>query len=747
MDNHSWKILIIEDDTDDYLLAKEWLSEVKTNRLEIEWAPSAKEALTRLKESSYDAILVDYDLGDRSGVNLIKEASTLGIDAPFIMLTGRGNYAVDLDAMQAGASDYLSKNDANPLFLERTIRYAIERKRAEVALRKANDEMEERVRQRTIQLHHANRELTDAHERLELRYRELQSEIAERLQAQEELARHANLLEKAQEQLRSFAARSSLLAELSQTLAETNYDFQRVLQTIVRRVCELIGDTAVITLLSTDGQHLDVAASAHPDPEIEILLKDCLNKANFDIYDGLAGKVVLSGEPVLVPLLDPEHISQIARTECTSYLETCPQYSALIVPLRVQGKIIGTLGLTRHTPGDPYTVEDQSFLQSLADRAAVAIENSRLFLALQSELSERRRAEARFRAIYQNSAIGIELRDLNGRILTANLALQEMLGYSEEELNKLLDLDLTYPDDIPANKSLFQSLVSGTVSNYHSEKRYIHKNGSLVWARLVASLVRDDSGNPSFVIVMVENITERILMEERLAEIRRRLVHSRESERLSLAQDLHDGPVQDLYGIAYKLADLESEQLPDSVASGLAMVKEKIDQVIKVLRVISGELRPPTLAPFGLEKTIRSHAENFRREHPEIQLLLDLKPDKQTLPEQVRLALFRIYQQALVNVVRHARADEIKVRFTFDDQQAFLEVKDNGQGFEVPEGWIDFVRRGHLGLAGSAERANAVGGVLRVESQSGKGTTLYVGVPLTGTSEPLWQVEPTSLPL
>jgi signal transduction histidine kinase len=136
-------------------------------------------------------------------------------------------------------------------------------------------------------------------------------------------------------------------------------------------------------------------------------------------------------------------------------------------------------------------------------------------------------------------------------------------------------------------------------------------------------------------------------------------------------------------------------------------VKNTIQTVLQDLRATAKELRPPTIFSFGLENAIRSHAYDVQEKHPEIQIHLSLAHDQQSLPDNVRLALFRVLQQALANVVRHAEATEVHIRFSFDAEEAHLEISDNGKGFEVPANWIDFVRQEHFGLAGAAERVSA----------------------------------------
>lgn len=120
------KILLIDDDEDDYILTRELLSEVKAGKYELEWAPSFEEGLKIVKHGEHHVCLVDYRLGERNGVQLIREARESGLTTPMILLTGQGNHDVDVEATQAGATDYLVKDETPATRLERTIRYAVE---------------------------------------------------------------------------------------------------------------------------------------------------------------------------------------------------------------------------------------------------------------------------------------------------------------------------------------------------------------------------------------------------------------------------------------------------------------------------------------------------------------------------------------------------------------------------------------------------------------------------------------------
>jgi signal transduction histidine kinase len=218
-------------------------------------------------------------------------------------------------------------------------------------------------------------------------------------------------------------------------------------------------------------------------------------------------------------------------------------------------------------------------------------------------------------------------------------------------------------------------------------------------------------------------------MVAELAETRMRLAESRESERLHMAQDLHDGPLQDLIGARFHLGVLAGMLHDQQAAGHLATVQAGLQSVINTLRAMCGYLRPPALAPFGLEKAIRAHAQTFQDMYPHLQVILELDADNQALPERVRLALYRIYQSALANVVQHSDAASVRVQFRMGERQVVLRILDDGHGFHVPGSWLDFAREGHFGLLGVMERAEAIGGQLSVQSSRDSGTEILVRAP------------------
>jgi signal transduction histidine kinase len=155
------RVLLVDDDEDDYLLTRELFAEIPGARYALDWAPTYDAGLAAIGRHAHDVYLLDYRLDGRTGLDLLREAMRRGCRAPIILQTGAGDAEVDLEAMRAGAADYLVKGETDAPTLERSVRYALERKRAEEELRRAREELEDRVRERTAALTEANARLAE----------------------------------------------------------------------------------------------------------------------------------------------------------------------------------------------------------------------------------------------------------------------------------------------------------------------------------------------------------------------------------------------------------------------------------------------------------------------------------------------------------------------------------------------------------------------------------------------------------
>ena len=532
--------------------------------------------------------------------------------------------------------------------------------------------------------------------------------------------------------------RTETLYKFSHAIAEEGTDLNKIMQLVVKFTVDEIGDLSIITLLNNEGDKLKIGAFHHSNLSAQALLRKLIVPGfEYDHEQTLGGGVIRSGEPLMLPFISQEQVKALTLSDLGEYIQEFGIESILMVPLVGRSGTLGMISLSRNRGSKPFNMEDQSFLTDVAYRVVLAIENCRLFDSLRTEISERLTAkqaleisEERFRSIFESVTLGIKVLDLDGNILQTNSAFQEMLGYTEDELTGKHFHHFLHTDDVARGLKLFLDVKNKGVSSFRFEHRIVHKDRSIVWAKTFFTVVKGGGKDNSlaFIVGIVENITEQKRLALEMTELKDRLQNSMELERLRLAQELHDNPMQVLYSASYRLEELRTKVDPE-LSESLKGVKDIIQTVLQDLRATAKELRPPTIFSFGLENAIRSHAYDVQEKHPNIQIHLSLAHDGQSLPEHVRLALFRVFQQALANVIRHAEATEVHIRFSFDAEEAHLEISDNGKGFEVPANWIDFVRQEHFGLAGAAERVNAFGGVLNVESRPGKSTAVKVTIP------------------
>ena len=211
----------------------------------------------------------------------------------------------------------------------------------------------------------------------------------------------------------------------------------------------------------------------------------------------------------------------------------------------------------------------------------------------------------------------------------------------------------------------------------------------------------------------------------------RQITRAQEDERKRIARELHDDTLQALVALSRRLDALAAlaEQLPEPATRHLEQLRELTGNALRDVRRFSQDLRPPTLDHLGLVPTLEGLI-NDLRERDGIEAELRVEGDRRRLTPEEELVLLRIAQEALNNVRRHSQASQVVTRVEFGPAKVRMIISDNGRGFAVPERTGDLVTIGKLGLIGMYERARLLGGVLLVQSEPGKGTTVIVDVPV-----------------
>lgn len=184
---------------------------------------------------------------------------------------------------------------------------------------------------------------------------------------------------------------------------------------------------------------------------------------------------------------------------------------------------------------------------------------------ISTDITERKRAEEslreseeRFRAIFDRAPIGIELSDRDGRIVKANSILQEMLGYTEDELLQMTFADFSHPDDRAASVVSYQRMIDGEVDTYLIEKRYMHKTGRPVWVQVTVSVIRDATGQAQYAIGVVEDITERRRVDQERAELQAQVINAQQAALRELSTPLI--PVSDDVVIMPLIGTVDSQR-------------------------------------------------------------------------------------------------------------------------------------------------------------------------------------------
>lgn len=227
-----------------------------------------------------------------------------------------------------------------------------------------------------------------------------------------------------------------------------------------------------------------------------------------------------------------------------------------------------------------------------------------------------------------------------------------------------------------------------------------------------------------------EQITSLDSTNQALQNAQRRLISDSEEERKALAREIHDQIIQDMLSTNYQLEEMATNHaVAEDMQEQLFMIREGIRSMIDELRNICGTLRPPTIDSLGLNPAIQSFAQDWSKRSG-IKINLDLDPEIGRITEAIELSIYRIVQESLSNVHRHASASAAKISLKRVSPRAImLSVEDNGTGIDANFDLTTYSKEGHYGMVGIQERVALLGGRLRVQNQSEGGLIIQAEIP------------------
>ena len=312
-----------------------------------------------------------------------------------------------------------------------------------------------------------------------------------------------------------------------------------------------------------------------------------------------------------------------------------------------------------------------------------------------------------------------------------------LLGYDAEAgMPPGLDAWLAHvhPEDRERVRSELAAWAAGDAQEYVGEQRMLARDGGVRWILVRGKAVRDASGRVTRFVGTNTDVTELKQAEESVRELTGALIKAQEKERARIARDLHDNVAQDLS--AAKIASqtlLDGVILPAPAVEGrFNALTEMLSRAIRAVREISYDLRPPDLEYLGLVQALQGLCDDFARTSG---LPVDFAASGMegvAVPQDVAINVYRVAQEALANVRRHAGARQATVRLVESYPRLILRVKDDGRGFDVAEGLARAGRTRRMGLASMRERMGLFGGTLRIVSEPGKGCLLAAEVVYAG---------------
>ncbi|HKD81117.1 MAG TPA: PAS domain S-box protein [Candidatus Angelobacter sp.] len=343
------------------------------------------------------------------------------------------------------------------------------------------------------------------------------------------------------------------------------------------------------------------------------------------------------------------------------------------------------------------------------------------------------------RAFFEKASVGAAQVDPAGRFIRVNDAICKITGYSRGELLRMRFSDYTHPEDRIVDEK-FNKLVRGEILSYKNEKRIIRKTGETVWVQVDVTMTRDKAGKPLYTAGILQNITQRkqgeaalLKANEEVETLAARLINAQEEERSRIARELHDGVGQHAVSLALAIAALQTSVQQWQTGSGrasqdldreLVRLKKYTVELADGIRELSHELHPAVLEHAGFVSAVRALCEEFRRRE-NMRIELAIEKGLQLQNKEGSLGLYRILQEALQNIRRHAHSKRVAISLSSSQGSIRLAIRDFGVGFDPTVARA----KNSLGMISMQERTRILGGTFHLTTSAKQGTEIMIEIP------------------
>ena len=523
--------------------------------------------------------------------------------------------------------------------------------------------------------------------------------------------------------LTSKAASEQALRELAARLTAMR-DPADVLQHAVNEAVRVLGADAALIDLLEPGEGLEGAF----DSGLATVIDDqSLREQTVRAGEGLSGRAIAERRALRTGDYLTDRSFRHTRIS-DRFVRRARLRSMIAAPLLSEGGAFGTLEVFARAK-DAFGDEAMAVTSALADQASIALTNARLIadlaasrLELEELLARVRDSEGRYRFLTEHSPDIVFSTTADGRITYMSESIERITGWAPESVVGRPFMELVAPDELPKAARLFVELAIDPSVPLRAEIGVVGPDGRRIPIELNSQAHAHAGRVHSFTNVARE-IGERLRFQEELREQAAALAAS--EERAHLARELHDSVTQALFSMTLVTRSLELllDRDPAAALERVADLRTLQRDALAEMRALVFELRPDSLTRDGLAVALRTHAAAVGA-RAGISVAVDASAVGR-LPMPIEETLFRIAQESLHNVIKHAAAEHAWITVTASDARCFLVTADDGRGFDPAA-----VPPGHLGLTGMATRADRLGGSLSVDSRRGGGTRISVELPL-----------------
>ena len=381
--------------------------------------------------------------------------------------------------------------------------------------------------------------------------------------------------------------------------------------------------------------------------------------------------------------------------------------------------------------GKPYYHRELVFVEELRDRAIVAIERATLYNALAI-------SETKFRTVLDTAAAAIFIFQ-GDEIKYANPTSCAITGFSESELAGMKFWETVHPDyqELVRERGLIRQSSQDIPTRY--DVKILRKDGQERWLDVFIDQLEYE-GAPALIGAGVD-ITEKkriesdlIVSEERFRQLSQELATAQESERRRVAEQLHDETGQSLTALKIQLQMLEAD-----ISKDFPELSDRIQTTVNLaemttghIRMLARDLRPTGLDTLGLNNALENYCHEFA---DYTELIINYQgDDPPPMSDAETICIYRIAQEALTNIARHAEAIYVKVKLVSTEKTCTLIVQDDGQGFSISDRTLNSQHSEHMGMVSMKDRIEILGGSLEFESELGKGALVRARINFTGNT-------------